>query len=163
TLPDLIAGDKAPAWGALVLVNASEKPIDNLSLLVTPTGSDPVSTALPLTQPLSVRKVGFLIPPTARKAGETVALELRLQRGHAPRPWAHSVAPTNRRPFGFGWEDWGRLDALEVLELAQKSLRNGQLRTYLTGHSMGGHGTWHLGATFPDRWAASAPSAGWID
>ena len=35
-------------------------------------------------------------------------------------------------------------------------------RIYLTGHSMGGHGTWHLAANDPDRWAAIAPSAGWI-
>jgi hypothetical protein len=27
---------------------------------------------------------------------------------------------------------------------------------------MGGHGTWHLGVTFPDRFAALAPSAGWV-
>jgi hypothetical protein len=27
---------------------------------------------------------------------------------------------------------------------------------------MGGHGTWHIGATFPDRFAAIGPSAGWI-
>jgi hypothetical protein len=26
---------------------------------------------------------------------------------------------------------------------------------------MGGHGTWHLGATYPDRWAAISPMAGW--
>jgi len=26
------------------------------------------------------------------------------------------VAPTNRRPYGYDWEDWGRADALEVLE-----------------------------------------------
>ena len=35
-------------------------------------------------------------------------------------------------------------------------------RIFLTGHSMGGHGTWHLGVTFPDRFAAIAPSAGWV-
>ena len=35
-------------------------------------------------------------------------------------------------------------------------------QTYLTGHSMGGHGAWHLGVTFPDRFAAIAPSAGWV-
>ena len=34
-------------------------------------------------------------------------------------------------------------------------------RLYLTGHSMGGHGTWHLAANDPDRFAAIAPSAGW--
>ncbi|MBW3625407.1 MAG: prolyl oligopeptidase family serine peptidase, partial [Armatimonadetes bacterium] len=35
-------------------------------------------------------------------------------------------------------------------------------RIYLTGHSMGGHGTWQVGATYPDRFAALGPSAGWI-
>jgi pimeloyl-ACP methyl ester carboxylesterase len=81
---------------------------------------------------------------------------------YSPRPWAHVVAPTNRRPYGFDWEDWGRLDALEVLELATRALRPDPKRIWLTGHSMGGHGSWHLGVTFPDRWAAVAPSAGWV-
>jgi pimeloyl-ACP methyl ester carboxylesterase len=78
------------------------------------------------------------------------------------KSWAHIVAPTNRRPYGFDWEDWGRLDALEVLDKAQKSLQTDPRRTYLTGHSMGGHGAWHVGATFPERFAAIAPSAGWV-
>ncbi|MBI1917318.1 MAG: prolyl oligopeptidase family serine peptidase [Planctomycetes bacterium] len=78
------------------------------------------------------------------------------------KTWGHLVAPTNRRPFGFDWEDWGRLDAMEVLEHAQKELKTDPQRVYLTGHSMGGHGVWHLGATFPDRFAAIGPSAGWI-
>lgn len=81
---------------------------------------------------------------------------------YAPKTWAHVVAPTNRRPYGFDWEDWGRRDALEVLELAQQRLRTDPQLTYLTGHSMGGHGTWQLGVTYPDRFAALAPSAGWI-
>jgi poly(3-hydroxybutyrate) depolymerase len=78
------------------------------------------------------------------------------------KSWAHVVAPTNRRPFGFDWEDWGRLDAIEVLRLAERELGTDPRRTYLTGHSMGGHGVWHLGATFPDRFAAIGPSAGWV-
>jgi pimeloyl-ACP methyl ester carboxylesterase len=81
---------------------------------------------------------------------------------YAGKSWGHLVAPTNRRPYGFDWEDWGRLDALEVLNLAAKELNTDPLRTYLTGHSMGGHGTWHVGAVFPDRFAAIAPSAGWV-
>jgi poly(3-hydroxybutyrate) depolymerase len=81
---------------------------------------------------------------------------------YAPKPWAHVVAPTNRRPYGFDWEDWGRLDAIEVLDHALKELGADPSRVVLTGHSMGGHGTWYLGATFPDRFAAIAPSAGWI-
>ncbi len=81
---------------------------------------------------------------------------------YSRKPGLYVVAPTNRRPYGFDWEDWGRLDAIEVLELAQKSLGTDPQQTYLTGHSMGGHGTWHLGVTFPERFAAIAPSAGWI-
>ena len=81
---------------------------------------------------------------------------------YASKTWGHVVAPTNRRPFGFDWEEWGRLDALEVLALAEKSLGTDPQRTYLTGHSMGGHGTWQIGVHYPDRFAAIAPSAGWI-
>ena len=81
---------------------------------------------------------------------------------YSSRPDLYVVAPTNRRPFGFDWEDWGRLDAMEVLALAKKDLGTDPQKTYLTGHSMGGHGTWHLGVTYPDKFAAIAPSAGWI-
>jgi dienelactone hydrolase len=78
------------------------------------------------------------------------------------KSWGYLVGPTNRRPYGFDWEDWGRLDALEVLDRAQTELGTDPQRTYLTGHSMGGHGTWHIGANHPDRFAAIGPSAGWI-
>jgi dienelactone hydrolase len=81
---------------------------------------------------------------------------------YSPKRWGHLAAPTNRRPYGFDWEDWGRLDALEVLNIAKATLHPDPQRIYLTGHSMGGHGTWQLGALFPDRFAAIGPSAGWI-
>ncbi len=84
-------------------------------------------------------------------------------RAYKKKDWGHLVAPTNRRPFGFAWEDWGRLDALEVFDHAQNLLQTDPQHTYLTGHSMGGHGTWYLGATYPDRWAAIAPCAGYPD
>ena len=82
-------------------------------------------------------------------------------RAYKPKDWAVIVAPTNRRPYGFDWEDWGRLDALEVLADASRAFGTDPARTYLTGHSMGGHGTWSIGANVPDPWAAIAPSAGW--
>ena len=78
------------------------------------------------------------------------------------KDWVHIVAPTNRRRFGFDWEDWGRTDALEAFNHAAEDLRPDPGRRYLTGHSMGGHGTWQLGAHFPDKFAAIGPSAGWI-
>jgi dienelactone hydrolase len=80
---------------------------------------------------------------------------------YASKDWATLVAPTNRRPYGFDWEDWGRLDALEVLKIAKKEYAHDPQHVVLTGHSMGGHGTWHLGVTYPDLFAAIGPSAGW--
>ncbi len=82
-------------------------------------------------------------------------------RAYQPKDWAVIVAPTNRRPYGFDWEDWGRLDALEVAADAARRFDTDPQRAYLTGHSMGGHGTWQIGATLPGTWAAIAPSAGW--
>lgn len=72
------------------------------------------------------------------------------------------ACPTNRRPYGFDWEDWGRVDAMEVLRLAAAEYRTDPRRQYLTGHSMGGHGTWQIGVHYPERFAAIAPSAGWL-
>ena len=82
-------------------------------------------------------------------------------RAYQSKDWGTLVAPTNRRPRGFNWEDWGRLDALEVLNLAKEKFQPDPQKIYLTGHSMGGHGTWFLGATYPDKWAAIAPCAGY--
>lgn len=82
-------------------------------------------------------------------------------RAYRSKGWGTLVAPTNRRPRGFNWEDWGRLDALEVLSLAKDKFKPHPQQIYLTGHSMGGHGTWFLGATYPDKWAAIAPCAGY--
>lgn len=80
---------------------------------------------------------------------------------YSARDWLWLVAATNRRPFGFDWEAWGRLDALEVLEDARSWITTDPTRVYLTGHSMGGHGSWQLGTLFPGRFAVVGPSAGW--
>jgi predicted esterase len=77
------------------------------------------------------------------------------------KEWAFVVAPTNRRCFGFDWQDWGRLDAIEVLNQAMSRYPIDENRVYLVGHSMGGHGTWHVGCTHADTFAAIVPSAGW--
>lgn len=82
-------------------------------------------------------------------------------KAYKSKNWGTLVAATNRRPRGFNWEDWGRLDALEVLAIAKEKFKPNLQQIYLTGHSMGGHGTWFLGATYPDKWAAIAPAAGY--
>ncbi|MBD3219822.1 prolyl oligopeptidase family serine peptidase [bacterium] len=121
----------------------------------------------------SVQYYGYLPPlagprPHAYEHGLVLSLHgaaveaINQSGSHAPLTWAHVVAPTNRRPFGFNWEDWGRLDALEVLGLAWSEYDTDPDRTYLTGHSMGGHGSWHLATLYPDRFAAVGPSAGWV-
>lgn len=81
---------------------------------------------------------------------------------YTPKSWAHMIAPQGRRPYGFDWEAWGRIDVLEALADASKHYPCDPLRTCLTGYGMGGHGVWHLGVTFPDKFAAIGPSAGWI-
>jgi poly(3-hydroxybutyrate) depolymerase len=83
-------------------------------------------------------------------------------RAYGHKNWGVLVAPTNRRPYGYNWENWGRLDALEVLDIAKKKFDIDPSRVYLTGHSMGGHGTWQLGVNYADQFAAIGPSAGWI-
>ena len=111
-------------------------------------------------------------PSSARGDGPRSALFLSFHgasveglsqaEAYAPKSWGTVISPTNRRPYAFDWEDWSRLDALEVLERARREFNPDPSRIYLTGHSMGGHGTWNFGATFPDQFAAIGPSAGWI-
>ncbi len=241
TLPDFVAGVAIRTDGAIVVVNATAKPLRDL-VIRTRVGAvgDPVETSVPLIEKLTVRKVRFALAGAApggpgaiavdialcRKSGsgfeelDSLSRELRVvdaganraetfvssvdgsvqyyavnparasagagQSGggdpkalvlslhgaaveainqsasYEPKSWAHIVAPTNRRPYGFNWEEWGRLDAMEVLDLVRERYRVDEERVYLTGHSMGGHGVWHLASLFPDRFAAAAPSAGWI-
>lgn len=109
------------------------------------------------------------LPDAEDKPGIVLSLhgasvEARGQAGaYSSKSWCHIVCPTNRRPFGFDWEDWGRLDALEVLAHAQSTLDYDPTKVWLTGHSMGGHGTWTVGSHLPDKFAAIGPSAGWED
>lgn len=244
TLPDYGPGDNDNLMAALVVINASEKPLGHFKLrgrsdrrrevrlsppdVLPPlstrklyfrlpgyggsTGDDPVSVDVDLVQQVDTKQpttINFSTKPLAtaklnirvRRPGQSYkrtfisdiddslqyfavqpadpaakggppALVLTLHGAsveaigqadaYHSKPWCHIVAPTNRRPFGFDWEEWGRLDALEVLALAKEQLKTDPRRTYLTGHSMGGHGTWQLGVTYPDQFAAIAPSAGWI-
>lgn len=113
----------------------------------------------------------FAVNPSS-KPGKGQALYLSLHgasvealgqaEAYGQKDWAYLAAATNRRPYGFNWEDIGRLDAFEVLALAEKQLGTDPMRRNLTGHSMGGHGTWHLAWLYPDQWAGASPAAGWI-
>jgi len=70
-------------------------------------------------------------------------------------------------PAGPGAPDPGRAraselsekDAFNVIDLVSKEYGTDPTRTYLMGNSMGGGGTWFLGAKYPEKWAAIAPCA----
>lgn len=80
---------------------------------------------------------------------------------YTKKDWAFIVAPTNTRGFGFSWQDWGRLNMVETVKGAMSRFPIDENKVYLTGHSMGGHGTWHNAFIYPDMFAAFGPSAGW--
>ncbi len=113
----------------------------------------------------------FTVLPPAGDPAAATGLVLSLHGASVPsynqassyalKPDRWLVAPTNRAPYGFDWQDWGRIDALAVMELMLEEKGLDPARTVVTGHSMGGHGTWSLAVNDPDRFAAVAPSAGW--
>lgn len=233
TLPDLLTGEKAEAWGAIVVMNATGQVRKNLVLTVSGDGLEPTVTDVGTLVPFAVHKAAFLLQgaapaqpakisirlgledrsrPGAAIASAALGLEIKTPRqnhkrtfrsavdgsvqyyavnpaqnpdpafkpalvisahgasveatnqagSYESKTWATIVAPSNRRPYGFDWEDWGRMDAFEAMADFAARYPYDPARVYLTGHSMGGHGAWILGATFPDRFAAIGPSAGWI-
>ncbi|MCX6572446.1 MAG: alpha/beta hydrolase-fold protein [Candidatus Aminicenantes bacterium] len=52
-------------------------------------------------------------------------------------------------------------DVMNVLSLMKRDYAVDASRIYLMGHSMGAMGTWHLGAKYPDIWAALALFSGY--
>lgn len=89
--------------------------------------------------------------------------------GYNSRGWYGARGKGKEGPY-FGAKDdpdnLGELsqqDVLNVLDLARREFRIDADRIYLMGHSMGGAGTLHLAATFPDLWAAIAPLAPAVD
>jgi len=63
-------------------------------------------------------------------------------------------------PYGFGslwYEGPAEMEVLDVLADVCASCNVDPDRIYLTGLSMGGGGTWHLGVRYPDLFAAIAP------
>ncbi|MGM0572249.1 MAG: prolyl oligopeptidase family serine peptidase [Bacteroidota bacterium] len=81
--------------------------------------------------------------------------------GYTQKDWTWVIAPTNRRRFGFDWEKQGKVNALNALEHAIGKFGLDPDRICLSGHSMGGHGSWVLSTSHPHLFAAVGPSAGW--
>jgi pimeloyl-ACP methyl ester carboxylesterase len=167
-LVETVAGTDT-AWIPVRVFSASLSISDSLPLRVRKSGESYIKTFISGVDS-SCQYCGVL-PPKGYDPQKKYALILSLHGAgveaygltdsYKPKDWAFVVTPTNRRRFGFDWQDWGRLDALEVLELAKKAFPIDTNRVYLVGHSMGGHGTWHVGLTHFDLFAAICPAAGW--
>lgn len=72
--------------------------------------------------------------------------------------WIDAHGRANSQYIGIGEKD-----VLRCLEEARARLKVDDERTYLTGESMGGSGTWLIGSRFADRFAAIAPVYGGWD
>ncbi len=218
TLPDFVLGEAESRPAAVLVANATPRPIEAslrvsnadgieeefatrlpaCSVMKVPfevvyTGGDSTGAALSLgdatrTVSFNVKRPGlplyrtfvseldrsvqrYSVQPAADEDARAMVLSthgasvesMNQARAYGQKSWAHVVCPTNRRPFGFDWESWGRVDALEALADARRTWPAvADDRVYLTGHSMGGHGAWYLGSLYPDGFAAVAPSAGWL-
>jgi poly(3-hydroxybutyrate) depolymerase len=72
-----------------------------------------------------------------------------------------AISPGVLKKTERGWTDSGTEEW--VLDLVDAAIRSWELdpsRVYFTGHSMGGYGSWTLGAHHADRVAGLGPSAG---
>ena len=87
------------------------------------------------------------------KTGQNTFKKLGQERGFL------LAAPNGRGPFGMYAGDSER-DVLEMLDRVESLFPTDSRAIFLTGHSMGGMGTWNLGFQHADRFAALAPVAG---
>ena len=119
----------------------------------------------------SVQPFSVLLP-TAYKPDETYPLILLLHGAHVtnwgqnivaydPKEWAIQVAVHDRGNNRY--RDIGEVDIDEVLTEVKRRYRIDTDRLYLSGHSMGGYGTWFQATHRPDLWASISPQAGYSD
>ncbi len=87
-----------------------------------------------------------------------IGAAVRLHRDRFP---ALIVMPQCRRNVWWT-EPTMEAQALKALEQTTKEFKGDPERTYLTGLSMGGYGTWAFGAKYPGRFAALAPVCGGV-
>lgn len=96
----------------------------------------------------------YQVLPEAEKRGYIIAAPLgyRIDGGYG-----RAMGGDNKR------SQLSELDTMQVLERVRKDYKIDNARIYLLGHSMGGIGTWVLGAKYPQIWAVLAPISGVAD
>jgi len=79
------------------------------------------------------------------------------RRRSAPAARPGGAPPAGARNRSSRTTELSEKDALNVIELVANEYGVDRSRMYLMGNSMGGGGTWHLGTTYAEKWAAIAP------
>jgi len=98
---------------------------------------------------------------------ETYGYILVTPKGYHPRAWYGSRGPgippmSNEEDVSLLPPNLGELaeqDVMNVLEIVRREYSIDPNRIYLWGHSMGGAGTYHLAAKYPNLWAAVGVAA----
>ncbi len=79
-----------------------------------------------------------------------------------PKRWPFVVIMPQKPVLKKEWETYDAT-VMKILDDTISRENIDKTRVYLTGLSQGGHGTWVIGATHPDRFAAIAPICGYGD
>jgi len=88
-----------------------------------------------------------------------IATAIRNDRSRFP---AIVVMPQCLKEHSWNKPDMEEEVALAALAAAAKEFKGDRKRTYLTGLSMGGYGSWALAAAYPNKFAAVVPICGGI-
>ena len=93
-------------------------------------------------------------------SGEASSAHAAYSEAAAELGWV-GVFPEVLEKTEHGWTDSGTEElVLDLIDAARRTWEIDADRVWLGGHSMGGYGTWSLGAHHADQVAALAPSAG---
>jgi poly(3-hydroxybutyrate) depolymerase len=110
---------------------------------------------------LFLERGGGILRKLAEEHGYIVASPLgyRINGGYGNvfRPSMPAGAPPD--PARMRMAELSEKDVLNVTELVASEYGVDRSRMYLMGISMGGGGTWRLGAKYAERWAAIAPAS----
>jgi predicted esterase len=100
----------------------------------------------------SMFSAAYGVPAQAEKHGFIVAAPLgyRIDGFYGYSPLGNGARATT----------FSEQDVMHVLDIVRHDYKIDESRIYLMGHSMGGIGTWALGAKYPNIWAALGPISG---
>lgn len=97
--------------------------------------------------------------PLMRKLAEKHGYIVLAPSGYAPYGGYGKPFEDDRNPSLARMTQLSELDVMKTLELMRAEYKIDNNRVYLMGHSMGGNGTWRLGARYAENWTALAPIA----